>query len=270
MKTIAEIGINHNGDLDIAKRLIDIAAFSGFDYVKFQKRTPHKCVPEHKKDEIRKTPWGEITYLQYRHMVEFGVDEYSEINEYCQSRGIEWFASVWDLESAKFMSQFTDIVKIPSALITDLDLIKYCRNHFETLIISTGMSTEEEIREAVKVGMPNVLMHTNSTYPAPVDELNLLYIKWLKHAYGREVGYSGHEYGIETTYAAAALGATWIERHITVDRYMWGSDQLSSVEPEGMIKLVKGLKNIEKSMGTYGPRKVLQSEMSKRRDLRGL
>tara|TARA_B110000902_G_C14230041_1_gene558496 strand:- start:401 stop:1216 length:816 start_codon:yes stop_codon:yes gene_type:complete len=265
---IAEGGINHNGSVEIAKRIIDVSVVAGCDYIKWQKRTPELCVPEEQKGKPKSTPWGEMTYIDYKHKVEFGTEEYSEIFDYCRDR-IKCFASVWDKPSVDFMNPFTDIAKIPSALITDLDLCKYARDNFETLIISTGMSTEEEIEHCVHACHPDVIMHTNSTYPSPIDELNLRYINYLQNKWPAEIGYSGHEYGLVTTFATIAMGATWIERHVTLDREMWGSDHLASVEPQGLMKLVKGIRDINKSLGDYGPREVLESEKSKRRSLRG-
>jgi len=270
IKIIAEIGINHNADIKIAKKLIDIAVIAGFDYVKFQKRNPDKCVPKEQKKVIKDTPWGKIEYINYKHRLEFGIDEYREINRYCKEKEIGWFASAWDIDSAEFLKGFNDIVKIPSPLITDLELLKYCRDNFKTVIISTGMSFEFEIERAVKAGNPDVIMHCNSSYPAKISELRLQYIKWLKDKYpDREIGYSGHEFGLTTTMAAVAVGAEWIERHITLDRMMWGSDHLSSVEPIGMIKLIKGIRDIEKSLTGYGERDILDSELEKRKSLRG-
>jgi len=268
IKLIAEIGINHNGSLALAKQLIDEAVVAKFDYVKFQKRTPDICVPEHQKNEPRETPWGTISYLDYKHKLEFSKEEYKEINSYCIERGIKWFASVWDIPSAEFMSTFVSIAKIPSAQLTNLDLLKRSRQLFDTLIISTGMSTEAEIKTAIKIATPDVVMHTNSTYPSPVEHLNLDYIRWLIDTYTIDVGYSGHEYGLTTTFATVPMGVKWIERHITIDRTMWGSDQLSSVEPIGMIKLVKGVRAIEKALGGYGPRSLLTGELSKKEKLR--
>lgn len=266
---ISEIGINHNGDIDLAKKLITISAFAGCDYVKFQKREPDICVPDSQKSLIRQTPWGEMTYLDYKKKLEFGLYEYEQISDYCQTLGIKWFSSVWDIPSVDFCSKMTKIGKIPSALINDIELVSYARSKFETLLISTGMSTEEEIENAVRAGNPDVIFHTNSTYPSPINELNLNYIKWLKEKYpNSQIGYSGHEFGLVTTFAAVALGATWIERHVTLDREMWGSDQKSSVEPTGIIKLVTGIRSIEESLGDFAPRKLLASEMKKRDSLR--
>ena len=270
VKVIAEIGINHNGSMELTKKLIDAAQVAGCDYVKFQKRTPELCVPEHQKDIMRSTPWGEMRYIDYKHKIEFGEEQYNEIDQYCLDRGIGWFASVWDLPSVDFMLKYGNIGKIPSALITNDELVQYSREKFETLLISTGMSNEEEIEHAVTVGDPDVIFHTNSSYPSKVEELNLNYIKHLKQKYpARSIGYSGHEFGLTTTFATVPMGAEWIERHITLDRTMWGSDQMASVEPHGLIKLVKGIRSIEASMGVAGPRRVLGSELKKRKSLRG-
>jgi len=270
VKVIAEIGINHNGSVELAKELINAAKVSGCDYVKFQKRNPEVCVPENQKSKPKNTPWGDMTYIDYKHKIEFGEKEYDEINTYCKLIGIEWFASVWDIDSADFMSKYTNIAKIPSALITNDRLIKYSRKLFDTLLISTGMSTEKEIERAIEICNPDVVFHTNSSYPSKIDELNLNYINHLKYKYPNiEPGYSGHEFGLVTTFATIPMGATWIERHITLDRTMWGSDQMASVEPHGLIKLVKGIRNIERSLGPGGAREVLGSELEKRRSLRG-
>jgi|TARA_Y100000310_G_scaffold167445_1_gene167196 sialic acid synthase SpsE len=269
-KLIAEIGINHNGSLDIAKKLIDVAKVAGCDFVKFQKRTPDICVPEHQKNKIRSTPWGDMKYIDYKKKIEFEKQEYDEIDEHCSKAGVQWFASVWDTESVKFLTQYSSIVKIPSALITNDELVIAARKNFKTLIISTGMSTENEIEHAVKIGKPDVIMHTNSSYPSDVNELNLNYILHLKNKYSNiDIGYSGHEYGLYTTVATVPMGAKWIERHITLDRRMWGSDHSSSVEPNGLFKLVMAVRNVEKAMGPGGPRKLYRSELEKRKSLRG-
>jgi len=265
MKTqiIAEIGINHNGDLRIAKKLIDIAEFAGCDVVKFQKRNPDVCVPEHQKGVMKDTPWGRMTYLDYKHKVEFGATEYHLIDAYCKDKGIDWTVSVWDLDSVEFITPYdVPFIKIPSALLTDYELIRECSKRFKKLVLSTGMSTIGEIDKAVKsmgceVGNYDsqmrkcefALLHCNSTYPAPVDELNLSCISTLKKRYGCEVGYSGHEYGLTTTISSLCFGATIIERHITLDKSMWGSDHMSSVEPHGLIKLVRGIRELESAIG---------------------
>jgi N-acetylneuraminate synthase len=267
---IAEIGINHNGSIDLCKQLIRISKDSGCDYVKIQKRNPDLCVPENQKNITRKTPWGEMTYLEYKWKLEFNEEQIQELIKYSNELGIEFFASVWDLDSIKLMAKYTNIGKIPSALITNLELCKYAREHFKILIISTGMSSEEEIIDCINYCNPDIIMHTNSTYPCPVEDLNLQYIKWLKSKWtNKQIGYSGHEFGLVSTFASVALGATWIERHITLDRNMWGSDQLSSIEPIGLYKLVKGIRDIEKSIQYEpGPRKQFKSEEEKKKSLR--
>lgn len=268
-KIIAEIGINHNGSVDLAKRLIDAAALAGCDYVKFQKRNPDVCVPEEQKSKLRKTPWGEMKYIDYKKKIEFEKEEYDQVFKYCEEKEIGCFASVWDEDSVRFMKQYGDITKIPSALITNLDLCTSSRKEFDKLLISTGMSEEQEIVDCMNACKPDVVMHTNSTYPAPVEELNLNYIHWLKQNWNAEIGYSGHEYGLVTTFAAVAMGCTWVERHLTLDRTMWGSDHLASVEPQGMMKLVKGIRDIDRAMGDGGPRTCLGGELDKRKSLRG-
>jgi len=271
VKIISEIGINHNGSIELAKELILLSKVSGCDYVKIQKRNPDVCVPEAQKKLLRKTPWGEMTYLEYKWKLEFTEEQIKELVDYSKSIGIEFFASVWDLESVKLMAKYTKISKIPSALITNLELCAAARDNFETLIISTGMSNEKEIEECVAVCNPDVIMHTNSTYPCPVEELNLNYIHWLKNKWvGKEIGYSGHEYGLVTTFASVAMGAKWIERHVTLDRSMWGSDQSSSIEPSGLIKLVKGIRDIEKATKyDIAERREFDGELSKKKSLRG-
>ena len=241
---IAEIGINHNGDLNIAKRLIDIAALSGCDAVKFQKRNPAVCVPEHQKNLMRETPWGTMTYLDYKYRVEFEKAEYDEIDRYCAEKGIKWSASPWDIDSLQFLQQYDlPFTKLPSAMLTNNELVETCAKSGKKLILSTGMSTEEEIDTAIALIRKHTenfaILHCNSTYPAPIAELNLSTIATLKNKYKCEVGYSGHEFRIGTTVVAVYLGATILERHITLDRTMWGTDHLSSVEPQGLIKLVK-------------------------------
>ena len=274
VKIIAEIGINHNGDLKIAKDLILVAKAAGCDYVKFQKRNPDICVPEDQKNKIRQTPWGEMTYLEYKWRTEFGEKEYDEIDRFCKEIGINWFASVWDKSSVDFMTKYkTDlgvVMKIPSALITDLELCQYAKDKSDYLMISTGMSTEDEVRLCIASCNPNVIMHTNSTYPCPVEELNLNYIHWLKNWYPeKEIGYSGHEYGLVTTFATIPMGVTWIERHITLDRNMWGSDHSASTEPSGLFKLVKGIRDIEASLSIpTKAREVFGGELTKQKSLR--
>ena len=269
INVIGEIGINHNGSVDTAKKLIDVCVVAGCSHVKFQKRTPDICVPDHQKDEIRKTPWGEITYLDYKKRIEFGSDEYDDLVEYANEKEIGFLASVWDKPSVDFMSQYGGTTKIPSALITDDELVEYARKKSDYLMVSTGMSTESEIEHMMSVGTPDLVFHTNSTYPSPIEELNLNYINWLKNKYPAvEVGYSGHEYGLVTTFAAVAMGATWVERHVTLDRTMFGSDQMASVEPIGLMKLMKGIRDIELSLGHGGPRTRTTGELLKMNTLR--
>jgi len=268
---IAEIGINHNGSLDVAKKLIDVAALSGCDAVKFQKRNPDVCVPEHQKAVMRDTPWGRMTYLDYKYKVEFEKEEYDEIDRYCKEKGIEWSASPWDLDSLDFLMQY-DLpwIKIPSAMITNEALMRASAATKKKVIFSTGMSTYEEIDQAVEwlQGSPILMLHCNSTYPAPLEDLNLKCIQTLKDRYGCEVGYSGHEFRIGTSVASVYLGATCVERHITLDRTMWGSDHLSSVEPQGLIKMVRGIRELETALGD-GVKRVTEGELAPRKKLRG-
>ena len=263
---IAEIGINHNGDLEIAKKLIDIAKVAGCNAVKFQKRNPDICVPEHQKSVQRDTPWGRMSYLEYKYKVEFGKEEYDIIDDYCKKRDIAWSASPWDLDSLNFLNQYDlPFIKIPSALLTDLALLKESAQKSKKLIISTGMSTIEEIDKsvaAIQQSNPNcelAILHCNSTYPAPNEDLNLNCIQTLKEKYQCEVGYSGHEFGLTTTIASVCLGARIIERHITLDRTMWGTDQMCSVEPQGLIKLVRGVKELSMALGD-GVKRVTEAE----------
>lgn len=268
---IAEIGINHNGSLEIAKKLIDVAAVSGCDAVKFQKRNPDVCVPEHQKSVMRDTPWGRMTYLDYKYKVEFEKEEYDEIDRYCKEKGIEWSASPWDLDSLDFLMNY-DIpwIKIPSAMITNEELMKASAATGKNIIFSTGMSTYEEIDQAVEwlAGNEVLMLHCNSTYPAPLKDLNLKCIQTLKERYECEVGYSGHEFRLGTSVAAIYLGATCIERHITLDRTMWGSDHMSSVEPQGLIKMVRGIRELEEAYGD-GIKRVTEGELAPRKKLRG-
>lgn len=259
---IAEIGLNHNGDIDIAKQLIDTALIAKCDAVKFQKRNPDKCVPPEQKNLVRETPWGIMTYLEYRHKVEFGEAEYCEIDRYCKKKKIPWFASCWDEESIDFMEQFNPpCYKLPSAVLTNSDILIKAKQTGRPLILSTGMSTMKEIRAAVKLlGTKNLfLAHTTSTYPCSVEELNLRMIQTLEGEFDCPIGYSGHEVGLQTTYAAVVLGASFVERHITLNRSMWGSDQAASVEVSGVIRLVRDIRVIEAALGD-GKKKVYDSE----------
>jgi len=272
VKIIGEIGINHNGDIEICKKLMMLGKVAGLDYVKIQKRNPDICVPEHQKGIMKDTPWGRMTYLEYKKKIEFNEEQIKELVQFSKTIDINFFASVWDMESVDLMAKYCDIGKIGSALINDIQLCVYARQKFKTLIISTGMSTEEEIEMCIKSCNPDVIMHTNSTYPCPVNELNLNYIKHLEKKWkkdGVEIGYSGHEYGLVTTFTAVTLGAEWIERHITLDRNMWGSDHSSSIEPSGIIKLVKGIRDIEQATQyPIGDRILFEKEKSKRGSLR--
>jgi N-acetylneuraminate synthase len=266
----AEIGINHNGDLGIAKRLIDVAVMAGCDAVKFQKRTPEKAVPPEYREVIRETPWGLISYLDYRQKVEFGEEEYHSIDQYCREKDIYWFASCWDEESVDFIEPYNPpCYKIASASLTDLPLLKKIRDTDKPMIVSTGMSTFEEIEQAVNlVGSDRLLLaHSTSTYPCPPEELNLRMIHTLQTRFNCPVGYSGHEVGLQTTYAAVTLGAAFVERHITLDRAMWGSDQAASVEPWGLMRLVRDIRVIEQALGD-GVKRVYDSEMKARQRLR--
>jgi N-acetylneuraminate synthase len=267
---VAEIGINHNGDLETAKQLINAARVAGCDAVKFQKRTPEKCVPEEQRDIIRETPWGLMTYLDYRHRIEFGEMEYLEIDRYCKEQRITWFASVWDEESVEFMERFDPpCYKIPSPALTNHVLLRNARAAGRPIILSTGMSTMEQIEAAVSVlGQDNLLLvHCSSAYPCPPHELNLLMIQTLKQKFRCPIGYSGHEVGLQTSYAAVVLGACYVERHITIDRAMWGTDQAASVEPGGLRRLVRDIRVIEKAIGD-GVKRVYEDEKIVMRKLR--
>jgi len=270
---IAEIGINHNGSLAVAKKLIDIAAVAGCDAVKFQKRNPDVCVPEHQKGLSRETPWGTMPYIEYKYRMEFNKEEYDEIDEYCRDKGIAWSASPWDMDSLEFLRQYTlPFIKIPSAMITNETLMRASAKMGIKVIFSAGMSTLEETDQAVQwmgeEGAEFALLHCNSAYPAPLEDLNLSCIQTLKERYDCEVGYSGHEFRLGTTVASVYLGATILERHITLDRTMWGSDHLASVEPQGLIKLVKGVRELETAHGD-GIKKVTEGELASRKKLRG-
>ncbi len=260
---IAEIGINHNGDLGIAKRLIDAAALAGCDAVKFQKRTPELCVPPEQRSVMRETPWGLMTYLDYRHRVEFEEDEYKEIDGYCAGKGISWFASCWDEPSVDFIERFKPVCyKVASASLTDDGLLRHVARMKRPVILSTGMSTMDQIRHAVSLFDKKLLLlaHCTSSYPCKPEELNLSMIQTLGEEFDCPVGYSGHEVGLQTTEAAVALGARFVERHITLDRAMWGSDQAASVEPQGLIRLVRDIRVIEAALGD-GVKRVYESEL---------
>jgi N-acetylneuraminate synthase len=268
---IAEIGINHNGSLDIAKKIIDGAVFSGCDAVKFQKRAPEKCVPKDQWYNERDTPWGRMTYIDYRHRMEFSKQQFAEINRYCKDKGIDWFASCWDEESVDFIEQFDPpCYKMASASLTDHALLQKTQATGKPLIVSTGMSTTQEIENAVQLlGTENLLIaHSTSAYPCKPEELNLRMILTLREKYpNTPIGYSGHEVGLSPTWSAVALGASFVERHITLDRAMWGTDQAASVEIIGMHHLVRDIRDIEKALGD-GIKKVYVSESGALQKLR--
>jgi len=267
---IAEVGINHNGDLDIAKQMILSAKETGADAVKFQKRTPELCVPEEQRNIMRETPWGYISYMEYREKVEFDLSDYEEINRYCHEIGIDWFVSVWDEKAVDFTEQFDPVCyKLPSASLTDHGLLKKVRETGKPMIISTGMSTADQIERAVNVvGLEDLsILHSTSAYPCDPTELNLRMISTLKNQYDCPVGYSGHEVGLIPSVVAVGLGANIIERHFTLDRAMWGSDQAASVEPGGFRRLVKYIRVTEMSLGD-GVKHVYESEQSSLKKLR--
>lgn len=272
---IAEIGINHQGDINIAKKLIDIAAAAGCDAVKFQKRNPDICVPEEQKSKPRSWQGENMTYLEYKYKIEFGKEEYDEIDRYCKQQNIAWSASPWDLDSLEFLMQYDlPFIKLPSAMLTNDKLLKACKKTNKKVIISTGMSTLEEIEYAVDIldGHERkhlyAVLHCNSTYPAPLNELNLSAIQTLKNKFQCEVGYSGHELTLGTTVSSVLLGATILERHITLDRNMEGSDHSGSVTPHGLFKLVSGVRELEEAYGD-GQIVVTESEKPIRKKLRG-
>lgn len=252
---IAEIGINHNGDLQIAKRLIDAAFATGWDSVKFQKRTPELSVPEKQKSVMRDTPWGKMTYLEYKKRIEFQKKEYDYIDFYCKEKPIMWSASPWDIPSLEFLLQYdVPYIKIASATITNIELLKMATKSRKPLLVSTGMSTIEEIDRAVDIletcGEGNyILLHTNSDYPTPLQDLNLKRIETLKNRYHCLVGYSGHEQNVEPSVIAACMGAKVIERHVTVSPNMWGTDQKASLSIHAMNMLARRIEDMPIMMG---------------------
>lgn len=266
---VAEIGINHNGDVELAKKLIDAAVHAGCDAVKFQKRTVEVVYSAEELAKPRDNPFGP-TNGDLKRGLEFGQQQYEEIDRYCRAKGILWFASCWDEASVNFIEQFSPpCYKIASASLTDDDLLRHHRTFGRPIIASTGMSTLEQIDHAVEVlGVDDlVLMHTTSTYPSQIEELNLRAVQMLRQRYGVPVGYSGHEVGLAPSVAAVALGASVLERHITLDRAMWGSDQAASVEPGGFERLVKDLRAVEKALGD-GIKRVYDSEVPIMKKLR--
>jgi N-acetylneuraminate synthase len=249
---IAEIGINHNGDLGIAKQLIDAAVAAGCDAVKFQKRDPELCVPRGQRNVLRETPWGEMTYIEYRHRIEFGEQEYAAIDNYCRRKGIPWFASCWDDPSADFIEQFDPVCyKIASACLTDTALLHHVNAKERPVILSTGMSTMEQVYRAVDCFDQDRLLiaHCISSYCPKPEDLNLRMIRTLQREFSSPIGYSGHETGLTTTYAAVVLGASFVERHITLDRNSWGSDHKMSLDPWNLRRLVKDIRTLESALG---------------------
>ena len=268
---IAEIGINHNGSVEIAKKMIDGAIKAGCDAVKFQKRTPELCVPKDQWDIERDTPWGRMTYIEYRHKVELNKQQFEEIDSYCKEKNIMWFASCWDEVALDFLESFDPpVYKFASASLTDDDLLIKHKKLNKPLIVSTGMSTLEEIENAVRIfGTENLMLaHSTSSYPCKNEELNLKMILTLKEKFpGVPVGYSGHEVGLAPTWAAVSLGASFVERHITLDRAMWGTDQAASVEIVGLERLISNIRDIELALGD-GVKRVYESEMKNLQKLR--
>jgi N-acetylneuraminate synthase len=258
---IAELGINHNGDIETAKKLIDVAEAAGCNAVKFQKRTVEVVYSKEELEKPRENPFG-ATNGDLKHGLEFDLEDYREINSYCREQEIAWFASCWDEGSVDFINQFNPpCYKIASASLTDDDLLRYIRSKGKPIILATGMSTLEQVDHAVEVlGTENlIILHSCSTYPALYEELNLKVIPVMKDRYKVPIGYSGHETGLASSVAAVALGACVIERHITLDRSMWGSDQAASLEPSGITRLVRDIRLIEKSMGD-GVKRVYERE----------
>jgi N-acetylneuraminate synthase len=266
---VAEIGINHNGNLNVAKQLIDAAVAAGCDAVKFQKRTVEAVYSPEDLDRPRESPFG-TTNRALKLGLEFGRPEYEEIDGYCRQKGTFWFASCWDEGSVEFMEAFEPpCYKLASACVTHDDLLRRHRATGRPLIVSTGMSTMDQIRHAVELvgGSPLVLLHTTSTYPSRVEDLNLLVIETLRREFGCPVGYSGHEVGLQTSVAAVALGACVVERHLTLDRAMWGSDQAASVEPQGFARLVRDIRTVEAAVGD-GVKRLLEGEIPTMQKLR--
>ena len=269
---IAEIGINHNGDIQNALKLIESSKLAGCDAVKFQKRTPKIATPKNSWNIMRETPWGRMKYIDYKKKIEFGKKEYDIIDKFCKKINILWTASCWDIPSVKFIERYkVKFHKVPSACITDLDLLKELKRTNKPIIISTGMSTEKQIQKAVKiVSQKNLsILHCNSSYPAQNHQLNLKYIEKLKTTYKKSViGYSGHEMNLSSSVAAVVLGAKIIERHITLDKSMWGTDQQASIEPIGFARLIRDVRNVENSLGkpvkiVYPEEKIIMSKLRK-------
>lgn len=269
---IGEIGVNHNGDMAHVKSLIDLAVRCGLNAVKFQKRTPELCTPPAVRDNIRETPWGSMTYLEYRKRIELSYSNYKEIDEYCRKRNIIWFASSWDIDSTKFLDQFSPkLQKVASAMNSNEEFLRDLAKRRIFTFISTGMSTEEDIASAVDIfkdeNCPYMLFHTTSTYPAADSILNLSAINSLRERFNVPVGYSGHESSTFPSQVAAVLGARVIERHITLDRAMWGSDQAASLSEQGLHELVTSLRRIPEMLGD-GVKKIEPGESDAAKRLR--
>ena len=251
---IGEIGINHNGDMQLAKKMVDAVFACGWNCAKFQKRNPDLCVPEKQKQVQRDTPWGKMSYIDYKYKIEFEKEQYDYLDRYCREKPLDWTVSVWDLDSLSFALNYDlPFIKIPSAHLTNMELLEESSKSGQSIVLSTGMSTLEEIDSAVNILEKNpsdyVLMHCNSSYPSKHEDLNLRAIQLLKERYNCVVGYSGHEYDLEPTVLALSMGATIIERHITIDHNMWGTDQASSLEVHAMDLLRKRLSSIETILG---------------------
>lgn len=251
---IAEIGINHNGSIELAKKLIDLACEYEFDAVKFQKRNPDISTPEHQKSQMRNTPWGYISYLDYKKKIEFGFNEYKAINSYCKKKKIHWFASAWDIDSQKFLRQFNcHFNKVASAMLTNFKLIEEIAKEKKYTFISTGMSDLKDIKKCLKIfdkyKCKYAILHCVSTYPCDEKNLNLRAILTLKNKFKCKIGYSGHESSVSPSILAYMLGADIIERHITLDRSMWGTDQSASLEKSGISSLTSIIKKIPSMMG---------------------
>jgi N-acetylneuraminate synthase len=269
---IAEVGINHNGDVEFVKKIADYAIVFGWDCVKLQKRNPDKSTPEDQKNVIKETPWGRMTYLEYKHKMELNREQYNEIANHCSGK-IDFTASVWDIDSADFMAEYdVPFIKIPSAHLTDDELLHHLCGKKIPLLLSTGMSSLKEVDHAVEIvkGYTDnfAILHSTSTYPAAIHELNLNVIPAFQERYHCVVGYSGHEFGLVTTVVTICMGAKIIERHVTLQRTLWGTDQMASVEPQGMIKITQEVRALEKALGT-GVKKVYDSELPIRKKLRG-
>ena len=269
---IAEIGINHNGDIELAKKLIDIAAQAGCDAVKFQKRTPEICVPEKMKTIMRDTPWGLITYLDYKKKIEFNENEYDLIESYCKQKNIAWSASAWDIESLRFLDKYNlPFNKVASALATHIEFLKEVAKRKILTYVSVGMCGYEDIDAIVEIfrsySCPLVLMHTVSTYPAQDKDLNLKMIQTISNKYNLPVGYSGHESSVSPSVVAASLGAVAIERHITLDRSMWGTDHSASLESSGLNQLVGAIRKVPIVLGD-GVKKIIEGELEAAKKMR--